>query len=164
MVALGCRFALDVFTIAQQDRPLVEADPLLHTPGSACNRQHWWTCAIVVQAFLRLSFYESSREPERSPPPRRLCLRSSARSSGTGRCDTGPVRAASHVLRPCARCEYPLSFHCEFDVSRQIRIHHTIVKKQQLVLEDRDGSTTYKSVKRRANNWVMMNSTGRADM
>ena len=36
--------------------------------------------------------------------------------------------------------------------------------EQQLVLEDRDGSATYESVKRRANNWIMMNSTGRADM
>ena len=36
--------------------------------------------------------------------------------------------------------------------------------EQQLVLEDRDGSATYESVKRRANTWIMMNSTGRADM
>ena len=36
--------------------------------------------------------------------------------------------------------------------------------EQQLVLEDGDGSATCESVKRRANNWKMMNSTGRADM
>ena len=31
-------------------------------------------------------------------------------------------------------------------------------------LEDSDGSARYESVKRTANNWIMMNSTGRADM
>ena len=36
--------------------------------------------------------------------------------------------------------------------------------EQQLVLKDSDGSATYESVKRRANNWIMMNSTGREDM
>ena len=36
--------------------------------------------------------------------------------------------------------------------------------EQQLVLEDRYGSATYESVKRRGNNWIMMNSTKRADM
>ena len=34
----------------------------------------------------------------------------------------------------------------------------------QLVLEDRDRSATCESVKPRANNWMMMKSTGRADM
>ena len=33
-----------------------------------------------------------------------------------------------------------------------------------VVLENRDGSATYESEKRRANIWTMMNSTGRADM
>ena len=32
------------------------------------------------------------------------------------------------------------------------------------MLEDRDGSATYESVKRRANNWILVNLTGRADM
>ena len=36
--------------------------------------------------------------------------------------------------------------------------------ERQLVLEDRDGSATYESVKRRATNWIVMNSTARADM
>ena len=36
--------------------------------------------------------------------------------------------------------------------------------EQQLVLEDRDGPATYESVKRKANNWIMMKSTGRSDM
>ena len=31
--------------------------------------------------------------------------------------------------------------------------------EQQLVLEDRDGPATYESVKRTANNWIMMKST-----
>ena len=35
MVALGCGFALDVFTIAQQDRPLPVPTPLAHDPGLA---------------------------------------------------------------------------------------------------------------------------------
>ena len=33
MVALSCRFALDIFTIAQQDRPDPEPDHLPHDPG-----------------------------------------------------------------------------------------------------------------------------------
>ena len=36
--------------------------------------------------------------------------------------------------------------------------------ERQLVLEDSDGSATYESVKRRANNWTVMNSSARADM
>ena len=32
------------------------------------------------------------------------------------------------------------------------------------MLEDRDGSATYESVKRRASNWMVMNSTARADI
>ena len=32
MVALGCSFVLDVFTIAEQDRPFAEPVPLPHTP------------------------------------------------------------------------------------------------------------------------------------
>ena len=35
MVALGCRFALDVFTIAQQDYPLADHNSLNHDPGRA---------------------------------------------------------------------------------------------------------------------------------
>ena len=35
MVALGCRFALDIFTTAQQDRPLLDPSPLAHDPGFA---------------------------------------------------------------------------------------------------------------------------------
>ena len=38
MVALGCRFAVDVFTIAQQDRPLADPDPLPRDPGHALWR------------------------------------------------------------------------------------------------------------------------------
>ena len=34
----------------------------------------------------------------------------------------------------------------------------------ELVLEDRNGSETFESVKRRAKNWRLMNSTRRADM
>ena len=34
--------------------------------------------------------------------------------------------------------------------------------EQQLVLEDGEGSATHESVERRANNCIMMNSTGRA--
>ena len=33
MVALSCRFALDIFTIAQVDRPRPEPDLLAHDPG-----------------------------------------------------------------------------------------------------------------------------------
>ena len=33
MVALSCRFVLDIFTIAQQDRPRPEPDLLTHDPG-----------------------------------------------------------------------------------------------------------------------------------
>ena len=36
--------------------------------------------------------------------------------------------------------------------------------EQQLLLEDISGSATYESVKRISNNWILMNSTGRADM
>ena len=35
---------------------------------------------------------------------------------------------------------------------------------QQLVFEGRDGSATYESVKRRADNWILMNSMGEAEM
>ena len=35
MVALGCRFAFDIFTIAQQDRLLPDPAPLPHHPGFA---------------------------------------------------------------------------------------------------------------------------------
>ena len=35
MGALGCKFALDVFTIAEQDRPLPVLTPLVHDPGLA---------------------------------------------------------------------------------------------------------------------------------
>ena len=35
MVALGCRFASDVFTAAQKDRPLPVLTPLAHDPGLA---------------------------------------------------------------------------------------------------------------------------------
>ena len=38
MVALGCRFALDVFTSALQDRPLADPDPPPHDPGHALWR------------------------------------------------------------------------------------------------------------------------------
>ena len=38
MVALGCRFALDVFTIDQQDRLLADLDPLTHDPVHALWR------------------------------------------------------------------------------------------------------------------------------
>ena len=46
------------------------------------------------------------------------------------------------------------------------RLHDILPKPigQQLVLEDKDGSAAYESVKRRTNHWIMMNSTGRADM
>ena len=33
MVALSCRFALDIFTVAQQYQPLPEPDLLVHDPG-----------------------------------------------------------------------------------------------------------------------------------
>ena len=39
MVARGCRFALDVFTIAQQDRPLPDPVPLAHDPGSRSDTE-----------------------------------------------------------------------------------------------------------------------------
>ena len=38
MIALGCRFALDIFTIAQQDPPPPVPGPLPHDPGFA----HWF--------------------------------------------------------------------------------------------------------------------------
>ena len=37
------------------------------------------------------------------------------------------------------------------------------LKLQSLCTIDRDWSATYESVKRRANNWILMNLTGRAD-
>ena len=53
MVALVCRFALDIFTIAQQDRPHPEPDPWLMTwvrfrvlscvPAGTHSFQHGWT-------------------------------------------------------------------------------------------------------------------------
>ena len=33
MVALSCRFALVIFTVARQDRPHLEPDLLAHDPG-----------------------------------------------------------------------------------------------------------------------------------
>ena len=55
------------------------------------------------------------------------------------------------------KCDNDLKLQRFFDIfSKPI--------EQQLVVEDRDGSATYESVKRRANIWIMMNSTGRADM
>ena len=33
MAALSCRFALDIVTVAQQDRPHLEPDLLAHDPG-----------------------------------------------------------------------------------------------------------------------------------
>ena len=36
--------------------------------------------------------------------------------------------------------------------------------EQQLLLEDRNVSAIYESVKRILNNWILINSTGRADM
>ena len=32
-IALGCRFTLDIFNIAQQERPSLEPDPLPLEPG-----------------------------------------------------------------------------------------------------------------------------------
>ena len=54
---------------------------------------------------------------------------------------------------------------CDNDLKLQ-RLYDTLPKPidQQLALEDRGGSATYESVNRRADNWIMMNSTGRADM
>ena len=57
MVALSCRFALDIFTVAQQYQPpapdLPAHDPGHDfCPGQALSRQHGWTCIIV--AFLLL--------------------------------------------------------------------------------------------------------------
>ena len=54
---------------------------------------------------------------------------------------------------------------CDKDLKLQ-RLYGVLPKpiEQQLVLEDRDGSATFESVKRRANNWILMNSTGRSDM
>ena len=37
-VALGCRFALDVFTIAQQDYPVPDQEPVICDPGPAAWR------------------------------------------------------------------------------------------------------------------------------
>ena len=62
-VALLCRFALDNFTVAQQDRPPPEPDLLAHGPepdllalsrrhSQAFGRQDAWTCILV--AFLLL--------------------------------------------------------------------------------------------------------------
>ena len=46
------------------------------------------------------------------------------------------------------------------------RFHDSLPKsiEQQLVLEKRDGSATHESLKRRANNWIMINSTRQGDM
>ena len=46
------------------------------------------------------------------------------------------------------------------------RLYDILPKRieQQLVLKDREGSAFFESVKRRANNWIMVHSTGRADM
>ena len=44
MVALGCRFALDIFSIAQQDQLHPEPDPLAHDPGYA----FWFSAATLV--------------------------------------------------------------------------------------------------------------------
>ena len=55
---------------------------------------------------------------------------------------------------------------CDSDLKLQ-RLYDIFPKptEQQLVLdEDTDGSATYESLKRRANNWKMTISTGRADM
>ena len=63
MVALSCRFALDMFTVAQQDGPHPEPDLLAHdpehelclwvvAPAGVLAGQHGWTCILV--AFLLL--------------------------------------------------------------------------------------------------------------
>ena len=36
-IALGCRFALDLFTISQQHSPTLDHEPLLHDPEFATH-------------------------------------------------------------------------------------------------------------------------------
>ena len=48
MVALSCRFALDIFTVAQQDQPHPEPNPLAHDPG--CDLWFWGAASVGLLA------------------------------------------------------------------------------------------------------------------
>ena len=62
----------------------------------ACSRQHGWTCTALHRLLGGLDV---------------SACRSSARSSATRRCDTGPMRAwrppAACRAAQCAGCEFP---------------------------------------------------------
>ena len=81
---LGCRFALDIFTVAQQDYPLADQDSLNRDSGPALWRQvgdallahglqHGWTCtltglaSLLIEAFMKV-------HTNFDQPPRLRCL------------------------------------------------------------------------------------------
>ena len=60
-VALSCRFALDILTIAQRDRPRppwMRPLVLRHGLAQASGLQHGWTCAFVAFLTLPLGLLE----------------------------------------------------------------------------------------------------------
>ena len=79
---------------------------------------------------------------------------------------TSGVSSARQMLEELVR-KYEEHRDKKYDNDLKLQRLYDILPKlaeQQLLLEDRDGSATHESVKRRANNWIMMNSTERADM
>ena len=76
------------------------------------------------------------------------------------------VSSATQILEELVR-KYQEHRDKKYDNDLKLQGVYDIQPKQieqQLLLEDRNGSATYESVKRILNNWILMNSTGRADM
>ena len=76
------------------------------------------------------------------------------------------VSSATQILEELVR-KYQEHTDKKYDNDLKLQGVYDIQPKQieqQLLLEDRNGSATYESVKRILNNWILMNSTGRADM
>ena len=79
---------------------------------------------------------------------------------------TSDVSSAVHILEELVR-KYEEHRDKKYDNDLKLQtLYDTLPEpiEQQFVLEDRDGSATYESGKRRANSGIMMNSTARADM
>ena len=79
---------------------------------------------------------------------------------------TSDVSSAIQMLEELVRkCEEHRDKKYDNDLKLQ-RLYDILPKpiEQQSVLEDTDESATYESVKRRANTWILVNSTGRANM
>ena len=80
---------------------------------------------------------------------------------------TSDVRSATQMLEDLLR-KYEEDRDKKYDNDLELQRLHDVLPSRLsnswLVLEDGDGSATYESVKRRANKWIMMSSTGRAHM